>query len=388
MSTIASNQISVTDITDAYSVFMDNENYSFMGDVDGNVSGSMICNIKALRGNTTVNIELQSDASIKFYQNGTEIPSANLKFSAQWGGTSTARTVTISANTGAQLTGPIEARVPMTIDSTVDITKVITLTSSNTGATGQSGAAGKGISSVVTYFQRTNTNSAPTAGTSNPWSTTMTAPDASNHYLWAFDYYTYTDSSHSNSTVRLASQYNDATKWYSGTGITGTSTTPTIFSGSGITKANVDDQYLNTSTGNTYVCTTAGNAATAKWKYTGNIKGAAGQNGTNGTNGVDAITVTIESSASTVFKTNSASTDLTPVVRLGATTKTVTAGASCATCTINNVTYNVKWKKGSTDITTSKGKKNSSNQYTGVVTITGADVTNSEIITCNLETQS
>ena len=64
--------------------------------------------------------------------------------------------------------------------------------------------------------------------------------------------------------------------WYQGTAITGTSTTAKIFSGSGITNARVDDCYLNTSTGNTYKCTIAGNAATAQWVYTGNIKGAKG----------------------------------------------------------------------------------------------------------------
>lgn len=66
-------------------------------------------------------------------------------------------------------------------------------------------------------------------------------------------------------------------KWFDGTGITGTSTTATVFSGSGITEALVDDQYLNTSNGNTYRCTVAGDAATAKWVYTGNLKGPRGE---------------------------------------------------------------------------------------------------------------
>jgi hypothetical protein len=68
-------------------------------------------------------------------------------------------------------------------------------------------------------------------------------------------------------------------QWYSGTAITGTSTTATIFSGSGITSALVGDQYFNTSTGNVYNCTVAGNAATAKWVYTTCLKGATGAQG-------------------------------------------------------------------------------------------------------------
>ena len=61
--------------------------------------------------------------------------------------------------------------------------------------------------------------------------------------------------------------------WYSGTGITGTSTTATIFSNSGITSAVVGDMYLNTTKYNTYRCTLGGNASTAKWVYVNNIKG-------------------------------------------------------------------------------------------------------------------
>lgn len=65
-----------------------------------------------------------------------------------------------------------------------------------------------------------------------------------------------------------------------GTAITGTSTTATIFSGSGLASSLVNDVYLNTSTFNMYKCTVAGNAATAKWVYIGCIKGT---NGTNAT---------------------------------------------------------------------------------------------------------
>ena len=55
--------------------------------------------------------------------------------------------------------------------------------------------------------------------------------------------------------------------WYAGTGITGTSTTPTIYSGSGVSSAIVGDHYLNTSTQNVYRCTTKGAASVAKWVY-------------------------------------------------------------------------------------------------------------------------
>ena len=69
----------------------------------------------------------------------------------------------------------------------------------------------------------------------------------------------------------------DGGRWYSGTNITGTSTTASVFSGSGITSAVVGDMYLNTSTYNTYRCTLGGNASTAKWVYVNNIKGTTGK---------------------------------------------------------------------------------------------------------------
>lgn len=70
--------------------------------------------------------------------------------------------------------------------------------------------------------------------------------------------------------------------WYRGTAITGTSTTPTIFSGSGVSSALVNDMYLNTSTGYVYTCTLAGSPTVAKWVYSGSIKGPTGAKGADG----------------------------------------------------------------------------------------------------------
>lgn len=73
--------------------------------------------------------------------------------------------------------------------------------------------------------------------------------------------------------------YSASPEWMTGTGITGTSLTPTAFPSSGITMSNVGDMYLNTSTSNTYRCTLAGDAATALWAYASNIRGTAGATG-------------------------------------------------------------------------------------------------------------
>ena len=60
-------------------------------------------------------------------------------------------------------------------------------------------------------------------------------------------------------------------RWTVGTAITGESTEPTIFE-TGIADSIVGDKYLNPTTGNIYDCTTEGDASTATWVYSGNLK--------------------------------------------------------------------------------------------------------------------
>lgn len=70
-------------------------------------------------------------------------------------------------------------------------------------------------------------------------------------------------------------------RWLSGTAITGTKTTGTIFASSGITALQYD-YYVNTSTGNLYECTVAGEPSVAEWVYIGSFKGPKGDTGPEG----------------------------------------------------------------------------------------------------------
>ena len=54
---------------------------------------------------------------------------------------------------------------------------------------------------------------------------------------------------------------------YTGTKITGTSTTAKVFSKSDVPNAKVGNKYFNMATGHVYKCTVAGKPSTAKWKY-------------------------------------------------------------------------------------------------------------------------
>lgn len=83
------------------------------------------------------------------------------------------------------------------------------------------------------------------------------------------------------------------TTTYSGTAITGTSTTPTAYP-TGIASAIPGDQYYyngiaSSDIGNVYICTAGGDAQTALWRYDRNIRGAPGAGAVSTVNGLQPI---------------------------------------------------------------------------------------------------
>jgi len=68
----------------------------------------------------------------------------------------------------------------------------------------------------------------------------------------------------------------DGNRWFRGTGISGKAVNPTVYSGSGITDANENDFYLNTSEAAVYHCVTGGDATTATWSYDFTMSGGGG----------------------------------------------------------------------------------------------------------------
>ena len=72
--------------------------------------------------------------------------------------------------------------------------------------------------------------------------------------------------------------------WHNGTAITGNSEEPTAYE-TGIQLSRINDRYINTETGNVFICTEGGNESTAKWKYVQSLKGPKGEPGSPGEKG-------------------------------------------------------------------------------------------------------
>jgi hypothetical protein len=223
-------------------------------------------------------------------------------------------------------------------------TSTLTVKNGSKGSTGSTGATGTSISSVT----QTTTSTAD-AGT-NVITVTLSDGTSSTFNV---------KNGSKGGTGSAGAAGTRGSLWYSGTAITGTSTTETIFSGSGITSALVNDYYLNTSTGYVYKCSTAGAASAAKWVYVGSIKGATGSQGATGATG----------------STGAAGTGIKSVSQT--TTSTADAGTNVVTVTLTDgtsSTFNVKnGSKGSTGTTpTIKVASGSNISSVGTPTVTAS----------------
>lgn len=353
----SADQITIIDVTDAYSVMLTSEAYTFVGGTGG-VGSGQTCTTEAVAFCGT-----NQCASVSV--NASDITCPNgITATVENSGTSK---VKITFKTTATINAACEATIPIVVDG-ITMNKKFSFAVARTGNTGATGTTGS--------------------------------------------------------------------QWYSGTGITGTSTTATIFANSGVANARANDMYLNTTTGDTYKCTVAGAASAAKWVYAGNIKGIQGDKGNTGatgngiskaeityaasssnttaptsgwqstppsvsagqylwtktvftyTNGgtatqysvakqgstgaagADAISLTITSSNGTVFKNNTGSTVLTAHVWKGAVEQAITDAGVCGSL------GSIKWYKVGSDTAIATAK---------TLTVSANDVLNSQAYTCQLE---
>lgn len=185
----ASEQVSITDITDAYSVTLTSEAYTFMGNTSGAPSGlSCTTQVVAYCGSnpcskvTVGTISCPTGISATISNNNTVSPTITFKTTA---------TVTISC----------EATIPVSVDG-VTINKKFSFSVAKKGNTGATGAAGKGVDSITNYYLATTANSGVTTST-NGWTTTVQSITSSKRYLWNYEKVTYTDNTTMNTTPAI-----------------------------------------------------------------------------------------------------------------------------------------------------------------------------------------
>ena len=229
MSVKASSQVSMLDITDAYSVTLTSEAFAFVGNTSGAPSGlSCATQVIAYCGTqrcpkvTIGTVSCPSGISASISNNGSNAP-------------------TITFTTTATITAACEATIPVTVDG-VTINKKFSFAVAKTGAqgpqgvkgdTGATGATGptgpqgpqgvkgdtgNGVSSSTVDYQVSSSGTTIPTGTWEP-----SVPSVSpGQYLWTRTILKYTNGSSSSASYSVSRMGTDGTNGSNGRGIKST----------------------------------------------------------------------------------------------------------------------------------------------------------------------
>ena len=369
----SADQITIIDVTDAYSVILSSESYTFVGGTTGPTSGSCTTEVSALCGSNLCSSVIVSNSDITC--------PAGISASIQGSGT---EKVTITFTLTATLSAACEATIKVHVDG-IEIGKKFSFAVAKTGAPG---ATGKGISKVETFYLTTSASSGVTTSTSG-WDTSPEPTTTDKKYIWSYTKTTYTSGDPTNSTPAIIGTHG-ATGPAGGPGATG----------KGISK--VETFYLTTASGSGVTTSTSGWKTTPEpttidkkyiWSYTKTtytsgsptdstpaIIGTHGATGPIGNPGADAITLTITTSNGTVFKNNTGSTVLTAHVYKGGVEQSITDAGVCGSL------GSIKWYNGS-GTQPARWPKTSKTITAGASSGSGIDVvvSNATAITCQLE---
>ena len=345
----AADQITLIDVTDAYSVMLTSEAYTFVGGVSG-VSAGQTCSTEAV-----AYCGQNQCSSVTVDAKAITCPTG-ISATVENSGTAKAK---ITFTTTATVSTACEATIPVVVDG-------ITVNKKFSFAVAKAGTSVTISSKSVTYQVGTSGTTAPT-GT---WSESI--PSAgTGQYLWTKTTVTYSNGTKTEA-YGVSYQGTNGTNGKNGTSVTITSKSVTYqVSSSGTTTptgtwsqtvpAVENGKFLWTKT---YVKYSDGNETTS---YGVSYKGT---NGKDGAAGADAITLTITSSNGTVFKNNNGSTVLTAHVFKGGKEQTITDACVCGSL------GSIKWYKG-TSTTAIKTAK--------TLTVSASDVANSQPYSCQLE---
>lgn len=180
MSIKASNQITIVDVTDAYSALLSSEGYTFVGDSTGAPSGlTCTTQVTAYRGShqceevRVVAVQCPSGISAIINNNGTSSP-------------------VITFTTIDIITEAAQAIIRIVVDE-ITIIKIFTF---SVAIQGSDGADGKGIKATEITYQIGESGTVPPEGT---WTNTIPETTSEKPYLWTCTVITYTDDTTSTS---------------------------------------------------------------------------------------------------------------------------------------------------------------------------------------------
>lgn len=323
MAVKASNQKTLMDLTDGYSVILTNDNYTFLGDTDSvSSTQSTTCQIQALQGANQVACEVEeitTPTGLSIVSDGkTPIP-----------------TLTITATAALKQSGSVT--IPVVIGD-ITINKVFSWAIAFRGQNGQDGEDGTSVtvsSTSVTYQVGTSGTTKPTG----QWSTSIPSVPAG-RYLWTKTVVNYSDgkSTEAYSVSRSASDGQDgASVTITDTDITyqksSNGTTPPTGTWSANIPSTAAGEYLWTRT----IVTYSDDTSTTSYSVS--------RNGSDGQDGADALTLVITSSNGDIFKNTAIATTLTAHVYKGGAEVTGSALTALGT---------IKWYKdgGTTAVAT------------------------------------
>ena len=357
----SADQITIIDVTDAYSVTLSSETYTFVGGTSGAASGQSctteafaFCGSNMCSSITVDKAEITCPTGI----------SATVENSGS-------SKVKITFTTTATITSACEATIPIKIGE-MTFNKKFSFAVAKTGQTGQTGATGVGVKSVVNKYLTTSASEGVTISTSG-WSDKPIPTNTTNKYMWIYQIITYTNNTTSTTVPAIAGTH----------GATGGK------GDTGVGVKSVVNKYLTTSASEGVTVSTSGwsdnptPTSTSKrymWSYqvityTNNttsttVPALISTHGATGHAGADAISLTITSSNGTVFKNSTGTTVLTAHVYKGGTEQAITdAGAVSGLGT-------VKWYKGTSTTPVATAK---------TLTVSAVDVISSQVYTCQLE---
>ena len=335
MAVKSSDQITIVDLTDAYSINLSMDAVSLNGGVSTlGTAQTVTINVSAFRG---------SEQLTPTVAKPTASDSTNVTASV---GSASGHLVPVTISFAAATTASGKVSIPVTVEG-VTITKEFAYSISFKGNPGANGQNGTSVTISKIEYATSTTETQPSSG----WSTTAPSTVAEGSWLWTK--VTYSDNK---TAVTRSKQGKSGTNGTNGTSYYTHIKYSTTSDGSDMSSTpTAAMKYIGIYTGTSSSAPTSASSYT--WsQYTGN-------------DGADAITMAITSSAGTIFKNSQISTTLTAHVYL--------AGVEVAAARLVASDLGVvKWYKDGSSTATATGQ---------TLSISAGDVSNKVTYIAKLE---